>query len=129
MPKEFTPRAILVIDDEPLIQWAVSEALSQAGHDVVTAYTRSVCVPVIIRGRERRRVRPVRLRDVFLRRVRFRPDVGLIMFRNLAIASAPSSGGRRSATWLRQKPTEPSRIPHRSRAESESPLRDRQHDV
>ena len=65
MPKEFTPRAILVIDDEPLIQWAVSEALSQAGHDVVTAYTRSVCVPVIIRGRERRRVRPVRLRDVF----------------------------------------------------------------
>ncbi len=37
MPKEFTPRAVLVIDDEPLIRWAVSEGLSQAGHEVVTA--------------------------------------------------------------------------------------------
>jgi CheY-like chemotaxis protein len=36
MPKEFTPRAVLVIDGEPLIQWAVSEALSQAGYEVVT---------------------------------------------------------------------------------------------
>lgn len=37
MPEEFTPRAVLVIEDEPLIQWAVSEALSQAGHEVATA--------------------------------------------------------------------------------------------
>lgn len=37
MPKEFTPQAVLVIDDEPLIRWAISEGLSQAGHEVVTA--------------------------------------------------------------------------------------------
>lgn len=32
-----TSRAVLVIDDEPLIRWAVSEALSRAGHETVTA--------------------------------------------------------------------------------------------
>ncbi len=37
MPKAHIRRAVLLIDDEPLIRWAVSEALSQAGHEVVTA--------------------------------------------------------------------------------------------
>lgn len=37
MGKQFRPRAVLVIDGEPLIQWALSAALSRAGHVVVTA--------------------------------------------------------------------------------------------
>lgn len=37
MSKEFTSLAVLVIDDEPLIRWALSEALSEAGHAVVDA--------------------------------------------------------------------------------------------
>lgn len=37
MSKEFTPLAVLVIDDEPLIRWALSNALSEAGHAVVDA--------------------------------------------------------------------------------------------
>lgn len=37
MPKEFTPLAVLVIDDEPLIRWALSDALCEAGHAVVDA--------------------------------------------------------------------------------------------
>jgi DNA-binding NtrC family response regulator len=37
MSKEFTSLAVLVIDDEPLIRCALSEALSEAGHAVVDA--------------------------------------------------------------------------------------------
>ena len=37
MPKEFTPLTVLVIDDEPLIRWALSDALCEAGHAVVDA--------------------------------------------------------------------------------------------
>ena len=37
MSKEFTPLAVLVLDDEPLIRWALSDTLSQAGHAVVAA--------------------------------------------------------------------------------------------
>ena len=37
MSKEFTSLAVLVIDDEPLIRWALSAALSEAGHAVVDA--------------------------------------------------------------------------------------------
>ena len=37
MSKEFTSLAVLVIDDEPLIRWAVSETLSEVGHKVVEA--------------------------------------------------------------------------------------------
>jgi DNA-binding NtrC family response regulator len=37
MPTESASLAVLVIDDEPLIRWALSEALAQAGHAVVEA--------------------------------------------------------------------------------------------
>jgi two-component system, OmpR family, response regulator len=37
MSKEFTSLAVLVIDDELLIRWALSAALSEAGHAVVDA--------------------------------------------------------------------------------------------
>jgi DNA-binding NtrC family response regulator len=37
MSKEFTSLAALVIDDEPLIRWALSEALAEAGHAVLSA--------------------------------------------------------------------------------------------
>jgi DNA-binding NtrC family response regulator len=35
MPTDCIPSAVLVIEDEPLIRWALSEALSEAGHAVV----------------------------------------------------------------------------------------------
>src|SRR5678815_802075 len=37
MPTESASLTVLVIDDEPLIRWALSEALAQAGHTVVEA--------------------------------------------------------------------------------------------
>jgi DNA-binding NtrC family response regulator len=37
MSKEFTPLSVLVIDDEPLIRWALSDALCEAGHAVIDA--------------------------------------------------------------------------------------------
>jgi DNA-binding NtrC family response regulator len=37
MSKEFISLAVLVIDDEPLIRWALSDALCEAGHAVVDA--------------------------------------------------------------------------------------------
>jgi DNA-binding NtrC family response regulator len=37
MSEKLKPLAVLVIDDEPLIRWAVSEALCEAGHAVVEA--------------------------------------------------------------------------------------------
>jgi two-component system OmpR family response regulator len=37
MPTESIPLAVLVIEDESLIRWALSEALSEAGHAVVAA--------------------------------------------------------------------------------------------
>ena len=37
MLTELKPLTVLLVDDEPLIRWAVSEALSEAGHVVVAA--------------------------------------------------------------------------------------------
>jgi DNA-binding NarL/FixJ family response regulator len=37
MPKDVTPSAVLVIDDDPLVRWAISETLSEDGHQVVEA--------------------------------------------------------------------------------------------
>jgi len=37
MTQDNAPMRVLVVDDEPLIRWAVSESLTQAGHDVLQA--------------------------------------------------------------------------------------------
>ena len=42
MPKDVTPSTVLVIDDDPLIRWAMSETLAVDGHWVVEAPDRAV---------------------------------------------------------------------------------------
>jgi len=52
MPEKFVALRILVVDDEFLIRWSVSQTLAEAGHTVVQAGDGASAIQALTNGRE-----------------------------------------------------------------------------